>query len=141
MDVSRLVANTFKYHFPDIPVNRERQADGSFAEPSFFVQQLETQAVRKLGQEQMRQYNYDVIYFVDQHNHPVKHQLEMHNTLLELLDYLRNADGEPVAKFQNLRIVQQEQDLHILFSVPLRMGEAEGEMLAKGSLTHSERFK
>ncbi|MHC8464490.1 phage tail terminator family protein [Weissella tructae] len=141
MDVSTLVANTFKYHFPDIPVNREKQEDGSFVEASFFVQQLETQAVRRLGNEQMRHYNFDVIYYVDQNNHPVKHQLEMHDAILGEFDYLRNAEGEPVAKIQNLRIVQLEGDLHIMFSVPLRMGKVETESFSENSLTHSERFK
>jgi len=141
MNVSTLVANTFKYHFPNIPVNREKQADGSFVESSFFVQQLETQAVRKVGNEQMRQYNYDVIYYVDQNNHPVKHQLEMEDAVLGMLDYLRNSDGQAVAKIHNLRIVKQENDLHILFSVPLRMGTGEVETFTENSLTHSERFK
>lgn len=141
MNVSILVSNTLKYHFPDISVNREKQEDGSFVESSFFVQQLETQAVRRVGNEQMRQYNYDVIYYVDQNNHPVKHQLEMHDEILSVLDYLRNAEGQAIAKIQNLRIVQQEGDLHIIFSVTLRMGQEEVESFGENSLTHSERIK
>lgn len=141
MNVSNLVANTFKHHFPNITVTREMQSDGSFKTPSFFVQQLETQAVKKVGNEQMRTYNYDVIYFVDQNNHPVKHQLEMHDTIMGTFDYLRNAKGEPVANIQNLRIVQVDNDLHIMFSVLLRMGEEEGEMFKSGDMEHSEGIK
>jgi hypothetical protein len=141
MNISVLVSNTLKYHFPDIPVNREIQEDGSFVESSFFVQQLETQAVRRLGNEQMRQYHFDVIYYVDQNNHPVKHQLEMHDEILSVLDYLRNTEGQAIAKIQNLRIVQQEGDLHIFFSVPLRLGQEEVASFPDNSLTHSERFK
>lgn len=140
MNVSNLVASTLKHYFPDIQVNRELQSDGSFTTPSFFVQQLETQATLKPNNEQMRQYNFDVIYFVEQDRNTVKKQLEMEDALLSSLTYLIDPDGNKVAKIQNLRVVRQEQDLHILFSTQWRMSEEQG-LAFSGDITHTERFK
>lgn len=140
MNVSNLVASTLKHYFPNVKVNREMQADGSFTTPSFFVQQLETQSTLKPNSEQMRQYNYDVIYFSKSETHRVKELLDIEDEILSQFIYLLDHDGNKVAKIQGLRVVKQDEDLHILFSTQYRMSEVEGDVFA-GDIQHVERFK
>ncbi len=124
MNVAELVAYTLKHYFPNIPVKRELQDDGSIELPSFFVQQLETNSSLKLGDEQMRKYNFDVVYLVDQHAMPVTKQNEMRERLLSIFDYLLDKDGTPKYKVNSLAFDVQNDDLHMMFFVTARVGKA-----------------
>lgn len=142
MDVAKLVAQTLKHLFPTIPVKRERQDDGSLQLPSFFVQQLETQATQKLNDEQIRQYNFDVVYLIDQHQMPATNNAEMADKLLAELDYLVDLNGSKAVKIQNLVVGMQGDDLHATFSVFYRMQQSiDSGKFRKEDMTHREEVK
>ncbi|GAP04886.1 phage tail terminator family protein [Fructobacillus tropaeoli] len=131
-----LVAYTLNHFQPDIPVYRENQKDGTLKFPSFFVQQLATQAHGKVSDEQIRRYNFDVVYLVD---HTLQigsetplHQIDkMSELALSELEWLVNEDGKPVSGLKNLSTEIQNGDLHIFFSFVTRMGkEDEGTKMA-----------
>lgn len=131
-----LVAYTLNHFRPDFPVYRENQKDGTFKFPSFFVQQLATQAHGKVSHEQIRRYNFDVVYLVD-HNlqigseTPMQQVDEMSELVLSELEWLVNEDGKPVAGLKGLSTEIQNGDLHIFFSFVTRMGkEDKGEKMA-----------
>lgn len=141
---AELVAYTLNRFQPDIPVYRENQADGTVELPSFFVQQLATQTNGKVSGEQIRRYNFDVVYLVD-HNlqvgeaTPLQQVDKMSELALSELEWLVNEDGKPVASLKELSTDIQGGDLHISFYFYVRMGKEEegvkmGSLQQKGEL-------
>ncbi|MDF7636928.1 hypothetical protein PT274_01440 [Leuconostocaceae bacterium ESL0958] len=127
---SELVAYTLNRLQPDIPVYRENQKDGDIKLPSFFVQQLATQTQFKVSDEQMREYNFDIVYLVDQYQHPgqpspVERIETMNEFMMNNLEWLVDKDGTIIHRIRDLSTDVQNGDLHISFSFTSRLGQTE----------------
>ncbi|XNW44787.1 hypothetical protein R4B61_00355 [Fructilactobacillus vespulae] len=95
--------------------------DGKIKFPSFFVQPLATQTQVKLSDEQMRKYNFDVVYLVDTKSMNVQSELDkMSEFMLSNLEWIVDKDGIKRHKVNDLSVEIQNEDLHISFSVNSR---------------------
>lgn len=140
---SELVAYTLNHFQPDLPVYRENQKDGTFKFPSFFVQQLATQTHGKVSNEQIRRYNFDVVYLVDHDQQvdgktPVQQLDKMNELALSELEWLLDESGKAVAGLQGLSTDIQNGDLHISFSFTVRMGKEEKGVLMRSMTQKGE---
>lgn len=130
MTPSELVATTLKHLKPNIPIYREQQRDGQMQYPSFFVQQLATQMQTKMTDEQIRHYNFDVVFLINEHLVPNKptpvEQLEAMNEFMSSnLDWIVDSSGKKMYRVQKLSTDYQNNDLHISFSFVARLGQSD----------------
>ncbi|WP_413627688.1 DUF6838 family protein [Fructilactobacillus vespulae] len=121
MTMTELVGYTLSNIKPEIPVIRSHKLDGKIKFPSFFVQPLATQTQVKLSDEQMRKYNFDVVYLVDTKSMNVQSELDkMSEFMLSNLEWIVDKDGIKRHKVNDLSVEIQNEDLHISFSVNSR---------------------
>lgn len=141
MDIASVVATTLKRLFPGVPVNRETQADGSFTMPSFFVSELETQATSKPNEEQMRRYNFNVVYLLDPNGPQAEQNALAKDVILSQMDYLTDESGKELYKTKGLTTDINDGDLSISFYVQVRMQKEAGAPFDEGQMTHTEGLK
>ena len=103
MTIIERIADEIAQLFPDATIYTENQSDG-FAEPSFFIEKIDTSSTAEQFDRQLRKYAYQVVYFPNPEN-PKMDMERMEDYLLSGLLELRN-----YAPLRNKKLIQQKDN-------------------------------